>query len=75
MSAPLRGTVMVVGIVMSFIVLGCRPHGPTGPDAEGPTARADAAPGSLCAHAGGGSLPAPGRAAVGTVGRREAAWS
>src|SRR5206468_5934668 len=29
---------------------------------------------TLCAHAGGGSLPAPGRAAVGTVGRREAAW-
>ena len=30
MSVPLRGTVMVVGIVMSVIVLGCRPPGPSG---------------------------------------------
>ena len=30
MSVPLRGTVMVVGIVMSVIVLGCQPHGPSG---------------------------------------------
>jgi hypothetical protein len=30
MSVPLRETVMVVGIVLSVCVLGCRPHGPSG---------------------------------------------